>query len=139
MTEPTPEEALLAPRFAALGLGDKPLKEALRNKKIATAWTEVLQEANIQSDTTGLDPKVGGALAALVTGTKDTGSLGGKREYVAKAIKDGRLKSNVQVDAAVKHIKGLKGEIDDQAFDTECGVGRSPALAEGTGLTQNRN
>jgi hypothetical protein len=32
------EEAILAPCFAALGLGDKPLKEAIRNKKIAAAW-----------------------------------------------------------------------------------------------------
>lgn len=123
MAGPTPEETLLAPLFAALGLGDKPLKEALRNKKIAAAWTEVLEEAGIRSDSTGIDPKVGGALAALVTGTKDTGSCGGKREYVTKAIKDGRIRSNAQVDAAVKYIKGLKGDIDHKAFDKECGVG----------------
>lgn len=124
MTEPTPEEAILAPRFAALGLGDKPLKEAIRNKKIATAWVETLEEAGIQSDSTGIDPKVGGVLAALVTGTKDTGSLGGKREYIAKAIRDGKIKSNAQVTAALKYIKELKGEIDEKAFNKECGVGR---------------
>lgn len=124
MAGPTPEEAFLAPLFIVLGLGDKPLKEALRNKKIAAAWTEILEEAGIQKDSTGVDPKVGGALAALVTGTKDAGSCGGKREYVTKAIKEGRIKSNAQVDAAVKYIKGLEGQIDEKAFDKECGVGR---------------
>lgn len=124
MAGPTPEEALLAPLFAVLGLGDKPLKEALRNKKIATAWTEILEEAGIQKDSTRIDPKVGGALAALVTGTKDAGSCDGKREYITKAIKDGKIKSNAQVDAAVKYIKGLKGGVDEKAFNKECGVGR---------------
>lgn len=124
MTDLTPEEAILAPRFAVLGLGEKPLKEALKNKKISTAWTEILLEAGVEPETTGTDPKAATAFASLVTATKDSGSLGGKREYVAKAIKDGRIKTNVQVDAAVKYIKSCKGEIDATEFDKECGVGK---------------
>jgi glutaminyl-tRNA synthetase len=63
-----------------------------------------------------------------VTGTKDTGSLDGKREYIAKAIRNGRIKSNAQVSVALKYTKGLKGEIDEKAFDRECGVGRKLQL-----------
>ncbi|KAI5853175.1 tRNA synthetases class I, catalytic domain-containing protein [Morchella snyderi] len=119
MSDPT----LLAPRFAALGLGEKPLQEALKNKKVSTTWDEILTEAGIEATTTGVDPKAASAFSALVTATKDAGSLDGKRAYVAKAIKDGKIKSNVQVDAAVKYIKACKGDIDDAAFDKECGVG----------------
>jgi len=125
MTDPSPEE-LLAPRFAALGLNEKVLKEATRNKKIVAAWSEVLEEAGISGSESITDPKVGSALAALVSATaKDGGALNGKRAYIVRAILDGKIKSSVQVDTAVKHAKRLKGEIDDAAFDRECGVGTS--------------
>jgi glutaminyl-tRNA synthetase len=125
MPDTSPED-ILAPRFAALGLNDKALGEATRNKKIAATWTEVLEEAGIDGNenTTPTDPKVGSTLTALVAATaKGDSALGGKRVYIVRAILEGRVKSNVQVDAAVKYVKGAKGGIDDATFDKECGVG----------------
>jgi len=126
----TTTEDLLTPRFAALGLGEKALKEATRNKKITTAWTEVLDEAGISDDhPTISDLKVGTTLASLVSITaKGDGALGGKRRCIVKAILDGRIKTNVQVDAAVKFVKASPAgtEVDGKAFDRGCGVGTFP-------------
>src|SRR5436190_691952 len=91
MADTTAEE-LLAPRFAALGLGEKVLKEATRNKKVTSAWNEVLEEAGIDGSKSITDPKVGVALTSLVTATaKGDGVLGGKRAYIVKAILDGKI------------------------------------------------
>ena len=116
-------EDLLAARFAALGLNDKALKEATRNKKVATTWHEVLEEAGVVAEET-TDPKIGSALAALVTATaKGDSTLGGKRAYIARAIKAGKIKTGVQIEAAIKFVKTVAGEVDEAAFDKECGVG----------------
>jgi glutaminyl-tRNA synthetase len=117
-------EDVLAPRFAALGLSDKVLKDATRNKKVAAAWAEVLEEAGIDGSKSVDNPKLAATLGTLVTATaKGDGDLGGKRGYVTKSILDGRIKTNVQVEAAIKHVKAASGEIDDAAFDKDCGVG----------------
>ena len=132
MADSNPEE-LLAPRFAALGLSDKALKEATRNKKIAAAWVDVLREAQFDGSTpptAHTDAKIGSALAALVAATAKAGgdgTLGGKRAYIVRAVLDGRIRSATQVDTAVKFAKAAKGDtIDDAAFDNECGVGMPP-------------
>jgi len=125
MSEPTPEEVFLTENFAKLGLGEKPLKEALRNKKIAAAWNEVLSEIRLPEEGEGsVDAKVGALLSALVTATKDVGGADGKRAFVVNAVLEGKLKSNAQIEAAVKYIKGKKGGVDAAEFDKECGVGR---------------
>jgi len=123
MSEPTPEEVFLTENFAKLGLGEKPLKEALRNKKITAAWNEVLSEIKLHEEG-GVDAKVGALLSALVTATKDVGGADGKRAFTVNAVLDGKLKSNAQIEAAVKYIKGKKGGVDVAEFDKECGVGR---------------
>jgi glutaminyl-tRNA synthetase len=117
------DEEVLTTHFAQFGLGEKPLKEALRNKKIATAWTEVFRDLKIPAGAD--DGKVGGLLSALVTSTKDVGGLDGRRAYVADRIVEGKLKSITQVEAAVKYIKAVKGGIDDEVFNKECGVGKA--------------
>jgi glutaminyl-tRNA synthetase len=117
-------EDVLAPRFAALGLSEKVLKDATRNKKLAAAWAEVLEEAGIDGNKSVDNPKLAATLGTLVTAiAKGDGDLGGKRGYVTKAILDGRIKTNVQVEAAIKHVKAASGDIDDAAFDKDCGVG----------------
>lgn len=142
MADSNPEDILALP-FAALGLSDKALKEATRNKKIAAAWADLLQEARIDSSSTPTDAKVGSALAALVAATVKIGgdgTLGGKRAYVVRAILDARIRSAAQVDAAVKFAKSAKGDtIDDAVFDSECGVGMlSPPVLPPTYLPTDR-
>jgi glutaminyl-tRNA synthetase len=123
MSEASSEEAFLTANFALLGLGEKPLKEAFRNKKISKAWTEVFSDVEIPAGVN--DGKVGGLLSALVTATKDIGGLDGRRAYVVDRILEGKLKSNAQVEAAVKYIKAVKGEIDSKVFEKDCGVGEA--------------
>lgn len=147
MADSNPEDLLALP-FAALGLSDKALKEATRNKKIAAAWADLLQEAGIDGSSTAPPPtdanaKIGSALAALVAATVKIGgdgTLSGKRAYVVRAILDGRIRSAAQVDAAVKFAKSAKGDIiDDSVFDSECGVGMpSPPLLLPTDLPTDR-
>lgn len=122
MADQSPED-FLAPHFSALSLSPKALAEALRNKKIASTWTDVITH-ELPAPVTNTDPKIAAALGNLVSATKDTGNLGGNRAYIVKAILDGRIKTNIQVDAAIKHIKALDGKkVDDAAFEKECGVG----------------
>lgn len=121
-------EEFLTAHFAQLGLGEKALKEALKNKKIVTAWNEILHDVEIPVGTDG--GKIGGLLSALVTSTKDIGGLDGRRAYVAGRIVKGELKSIAQVEAAVKYIKATNGGVDEAMFDKVCGVGKAlpPAL-----------
>lgn len=117
-------ETWLAPRFAVLGMKDKFLKEVIKNKKIASAWLQILEEAGISGVECGLDLRIGVALSSLVAATKDLGPLDGRRAFVAKEIRNGCLKTAAQVDAAVKYIREHKDGIDESQFKKECGVGR---------------
>ncbi|CAZ84523.1 unnamed protein product [Tuber melanosporum] len=117
MSEPTPEE-VLTEKFPKLGLGEKPLKEALKNKKLTTAWAQVLSNIDLP-----VDAKVGALLSAVVTAMKDVGGDDGKRAFVVDAVLSRKLKTNPQIEAAVKYIKGKKGDVHVAEFDKECGVG----------------
>lgn len=119
-------EASLAPRFSALGLGEKPLKQALSNKKVAATWISVLNDASIteSSASSDVDPSLASPLSALVTATAKDADMP-HRAYIVAAIKEKKIKSNAQVDAAVKYAKAHAGDatIDDADFNQQTGVG----------------
>jgi len=117
-------EASLTARFNALGLGEKPLKQALSNKKVAATWISVLDDAAITETTTTADPNLASPLSSLVTATAKDAEMP-HRAYIVAAIKDGKIKSNAQVDAAVKYAKAHAGDatIDDVDFNKATGVG----------------
>lgn len=119
-------EASLTARFNALGLGEKPLKQALSNKKVAATWISVLDDAAIIETSTpsDVDSNLASPLASLVTATAKDADMP-HRAYIVAAIKDGKIKSNAQVDAAVKYAKAHAGDatIDDTDFNKATGVG----------------
>lgn len=117
------DEATLTTQFQTLGLADKAIKETFKNKKLTAAFATIANEASLTSPP---DPDVTKGLTYLATQTKET--LCPKREVVTKAIIDGRLKTNVQIQAALEHLRGLEaegkiGEYSEEVFERECGVG----------------
>ncbi|KAF8477184.1 tRNA synthetases class I, catalytic domain-containing protein [Kalaharituber pfeilii] len=124
------EEDRLTLRFRALGLTDKSIKETFKNKKLTAAFSSILDEADIKADheqtTPVVDAKVVAGLTYLATQTKE--SQCPKREVVTKAIVDGRLKTNVQIQAALEYLRGLEAEgkltdYSEEVLERECGVG----------------
>ncbi|KAF3904874.1 hypothetical protein ABW20_dc0106691 [Dactylellina cionopaga] len=116
----------LTARLAALGFADKTIKETLKNKKQCAALVSILDEADLPSSGADLelDPACTPLLNSLASATKDTPLPG--RPYIARAIRSGRLKTNSQVDHAIKYIKETGGEVtNDAEFDAACGVGVS--------------
>lgn len=124
----------LTARLATLGFPDKTIKETLKNKKQITSLLSILDEADIQptGESIPLDPSATPLLSHLASSTKDTALPG--RSYISRAIRDGRLKTLVQVDAAIKYVKELpggNGEVtSDAEFDKACGVGLSFSLED---------
>ena len=122
------DEAALTLRFKALGFNDKSVKETLKNKKLSAAYAGILDEGSIAAsqDPASIDPKTVAGLTFLATQTKDT--LCPKRDVITKAILDGRLKTNVQIQAALEYLRGLdaEGKLDEyseEVFERETGVG----------------
>jgi len=117
------DEATLTAQFQILGLTEKAIKETLKNKKLTVAYTGITNEANLTSTP---EPDVTKGLSYLATQTKETQCP--KREAITKAIIDRRLKTNVQIQAALEHLRGLEaqgklGEYSEEVFERECGVG----------------
>ncbi|EPS43481.1 hypothetical protein H072_2511 [Dactylellina haptotyla CBS 200.50] len=115
----------LTSRLASLGFADKTIKETLKNKKQCAALVSILDEADIPESGADLelDPASTPLLNSLAIATKDVTLPG--RPYIARAIREGRLKSGLQVDHAIKYAKETGGKIDDVEFDKVCGVGVS--------------
>ena len=119
------DEDALTQRFKALGFTDKSIKDTLKNKKLSAAYAGILDEGSITA-AQNVDPKTVAALTYLATQTKDT--LCPKREVITRAILDGRLKTNVQIQAALEHLRGLDAEgklaeYSEEVFERETGVG----------------
>ncbi|GAO45917.1 hypothetical protein G7K_0163-t1 [Saitoella complicata NRRL Y-17804] len=104
--------------FAAIGLSDAVVKETVKNTKLSSALTGIIAEAGV---TDGCDKAIGSLLYALATADK-SGSLP-NREYVSLAIKDGRLKTVRQVEAAIAYMKQNAGSFNEHVFNKDCGVG----------------
>ncbi|KAF8439227.1 tRNA synthetases class I, catalytic domain-containing protein [Terfezia claveryi] len=117
------DEATLTAQLKILGLADKAIKETFKNKKLTATYTGIAIEANL---TFPPEPDVTKGLSYLASQTKETQCP--KREVITKAIIDRRLKTNVQIQAALEHLRGLEaegklGEYSEEVFERECGVG----------------
>ncbi|KAK6346891.1 hypothetical protein TWF696_006993 [Orbilia brochopaga] len=110
-------------RLAAVGFADKTIKDVLKNKKQCSVLLSILDEANVttDADTPGAQAPLFNALAAA--STKDAALP--SRPHIALAIRDGRLKTTTQVDAAIKYAKDAGTSFNDVDFDKACGVGVS--------------
>ncbi|BFZ56951.1 Glutaminyl-tRNA synthetase [Savitreella phatthalungensis] len=99
--------------LARLSLNDQQAKEAQKKPKLLEAIELVVPDAHIDRNQASL-------LMSLATAQSKADVPG--REYIVGAIMDDRLKSQTQLDAAVKFCATRKTP-DDAAFDEACGVG----------------
>jgi glutaminyl-tRNA synthetase len=101
MAEPTLE--VLTERFSKLGFSEKTIKETLKNKKVTNSLLHVLEEVDIgDAPPSDFDKHQAALLATLSTLAKD-GDLD-NRAYIAKAIRDDRLKTNLQVEGKYRDL-----------------------------------
>ena len=97
----------LSKRLEALGFADKSIKETVKNKKVSAALANVLDEADIPAGSDlKLDPAATPLLTALATATKDAPLK--NRAYIAKTIRDGKLKTNLQVNGSRKQTQRIR-------------------------------
>ena len=112
------DDILLA-KFAALGLDDTKAKETLKNKKLSTAIDTLMEESGF----TGNNRPVGLLLYCLAASCTPADALK-HRAFIGKKVVKGDLSSDAQVLAAIKYCEKLgKAELNESAFDAECGVG----------------
>ncbi|KAG9304937.1 hypothetical protein G9A89_003105 [Geosiphon pyriformis] len=105
--------------FKSIGLTDQRAKDTVKNKKLAPTLKSTISEAGLTE--TGCDKTTGSLLYTLAsTLTKDATTHIG---YLARAVKDGRLKSSDQISAAIKFVENSPGEINNEEFNEKAGVG----------------
>ena len=117
------DKATLTVQLKGLGLAEKSILETLKNKKLTAAFAGIAKEASLQE---APDPKVTAGLTYLASQTKEAQYP--KREVVTLAIVDGRLKTNVQIQAALEYLRCLEaegkiGQYSEEVLERECGVG----------------
>ncbi|KAF3917366.1 hypothetical protein ABW21_db0202900 [Orbilia brochopaga] len=112
-------------RLAAVGFADKTIKDVLKNKKQCSVLLSILDEANVAIDPESNNEPAAAPLynALAAASTKDANLP--SRPYIAHAIRDGRLKTTTQVDAAIRYAKDAGETLNDADFDRACGVGVS--------------
>ncbi|KAK9315638.1 tRNA synthetases class I, catalytic domain-containing protein [Lipomyces starkeyi] len=118
------DENELASKLAILGLTDQKLNDVLKNKKLAFALASIVQESGAESALE--DKSTASLLQSLGTATKDIPdtSVLAARSLVTDAVVTKKIKSNIQLEAAVAYIK-LAGEKANSAdLDIAAGVGQ---------------
>ncbi|KZV75125.1 glutaminyl-tRNA synthetase [Peniophora sp. CONT] len=115
----SPETAELIETFKSIGLSQAKAAEAAKNAKSAAVLKELIARHDLAHKS--LDEKQASLVSSLaVSGSKLSDD---QRDYVVKAVLDGRLKATDQVNAAVKYLESHSLPVDDKDFDKACGVG----------------
>ncbi|KAG0292190.1 hypothetical protein BGZ98_002681, partial [Dissophora globulifera] len=108
----------LVPLFQNIGLTEQKAKETAKNKNLAPTLERAITTAGFHDKPS---EKSTGALLYHLASTITPGAVP-HLDYIATAIRDSKLTTADQVSAAIKFVNG-KQEIDEAAFDEECGVG----------------
>ncbi|KAG0319388.1 hypothetical protein BGZ99_005120 [Dissophora globulifera] len=126
----------LVPLFQNIGLTEQKAKETAKNKNLAPTLERAITTAGFHDKPS---EKSTGALLYHLASTITPGAVP-HLDYIATAIRDSKLTTADQVSAAIKFVNG-KQEIDEAAFDEECGVGLSNAVVKriATALTQHNH
>ncbi|KAG8810402.1 hypothetical protein FRC18_004079, partial [Serendipita sp. 400] len=114
-----PAVAELINLFKSFGLSETKSLEVARNPKTAATLQEIVVSCKLTANP--LEDKQAGLISLLANQSSKLGEE--ERDYIAKAIADSRLKSNDQLNAAIKYLEVNPSPIDDAKFDHECGVG----------------
>lgn len=118
----------LSAKLEHLGFAEPKIKEVLKNKKVAASFNDILNVVSV-----GKDEKRAALLHNLASSSKDAKdeAVVKKRNEVAAAIADSRIKTNVQLDAAWKWAQDLhSGESLDQAAGVGIEVTRDDVSRE---------
>ncbi|KAF8925323.1 hypothetical protein BGZ58_000909 [Dissophora ornata] len=104
--------------FQNIGLTEQKAKETAKNKNLAPTLEKAIHSAGFQEKAS---EKSTGALVYHLASTITPGATP-HLDYIAKAIRDSKLATSDQVSAAIKFVNDKK-EINEAAFNEECGVG----------------
>ena len=111
-------DADLISKLSSLGLDDIKAKETAKNKKLSSAISSLMDE----TDFVGNDRHTGLLLYSLAASSTSPDALK-HRSFIGKKIVKGDLTNESQVQAAIKYVEKLSGDLHESAFDMECGVG----------------
>lgn len=114
----------LSESFSKVGFNDAKIKEIVKNNKVANALNQVI-EAATNVETTPLEDSKLKLLHTLASSTKnsDASNPTPNLSLVSNAIVDGRLKTNVQLTAAVDYVKANKENATYEGLNENSGVG----------------
>ncbi|KAJ6628790.1 tRNA synthetases class I, catalytic domain-containing protein [Mycena sp. CBHHK59/15] len=134
MSKHTIPDAALDPLvilLQSIGLPQAKAIEAIKSPKIAAELKDIIDTYSLSTREPKLDDKQAGLIVALAGQLVKSDSITEeKRSYVIHKILDAKLKTVDQVNAAAKYVEGHSAPIDDDNFDTNCGVGFSITSAE---------
>ena len=115
---PANMDSELISKLSSLGLDDNKAKETAKNKKLSLAISSLMDETNFS----GNDRHTGLLLYSLAASCTSPDALK-HRLFVGKKIVKGDLTSESQVQAAIRYVERLSGDLHESTFDMECGVG----------------
>ncbi|KAF9198019.1 hypothetical protein BGZ49_001299 [Haplosporangium sp. Z 27] len=104
--------------FQNIGLTEQKAKETAKNKNLAPTLERAIRTAGFNDKPS---EKSTGALLYHLASTITPGAVP-HIDYIAEAIRDSKLTTSDQVSAAIKFVNNKK-DIDEAAFNEECGVG----------------
>ncbi|KAK3811946.1 MAG: tRNA synthetases class I, catalytic domain-containing protein [Benniella sp.] len=102
--------------FQNIGLSEAKAKETAKNKNLAPTLEKAILATGLEEV-----PRTTGALLYHLASTITPGAAP-HLEYISVAIRDSKLSTSDQVSAAIKFVNN-KQEINEAAFNEECGVG----------------
>ncbi|KAK9322152.1 tRNA synthetases class I, catalytic domain-containing protein [Lipomyces orientalis] len=117
------DENDIATKLEFLGLTDQNLSDVLRNKKFAFTLASIVQESGIEAPIE--DKTSASLLQSLGTATKDIAysSVLAARSLVTDAIIAKKIKSSIQLEAAVAYIKSAGEKASSAGLEFAAGVG----------------
>ncbi|KAI6130361.1 glutaminyl-tRNA synthetase [Pisolithus croceorrhizus] len=120
MTSPSSED--LVSLFKSAGLPQSKATEATKNAKGAAILRDLILSYNLVS--AGLTEKQAVLVSSLALQLGKAQNIGGEeRAYIVNAILEEKLKSVDQVNVAVKYFETHTVPVDENDFNTTCGVG----------------
>lgn len=105
--------------FTRVGIDPTRAATTVKNKRFATALHDTIHEAGVQD---GAEKAIGVMLDSLAGNLPESSIK--YRKFIAGKIVNRDLKTDEQLQAAIKYVAQLKTDsVDEAAFDGACGVG----------------
>ncbi|KAL6942448.1 Glutaminyl-tRNA synthetase [Hanseniaspora vineae] len=123
----TPSVDQLTESFSKIGFEDGKIKEILKNNKLSVILLELIQLSDKTASTESFGKIERGLVHNLASSINKSKNVGAedipKFKIVVDYILDGKLKTNLQVEAAFKYVADDLSKTTNETFDQYCGVG----------------